>query len=272
MEYRYPEPDLLLCIQSGLFEQLGWAVPTRHADAAPAETMQLDMHGSRMQIRHAQDGPPCPPLASMSQFTRALVCTILPALISRPAAMVQWLALARTVAELDERKGWPEASRYLTQVLYERCRQRLPFAPVSQSSLDAARYVPAGFTPVGKDVVAGRSCSMYNFGRDGCTHGQSCKYAHVCAHCGAQHPAKACPSHAPPARQERDGHRDRDRGGRDRDRDRDRDRERDRDRDRERGGGRGRGGHQRDQRRDDRDRRPPAEKPPPAQDGVKKQE
>ena len=264
MDYRFPEPELIACIQSGLFEQLGWAVPRKHLDAAPSEMMQLDMSSGRMQVRHSQEGPQCLPLASLAQFFQALVCTILPALVSRPAALSQWLALARSVGELDAQRGWPQANRYLTQVLYERCLERQPYAPVSNTCLDAARYIPAGFTPrEERSAPPGREqkvCNLFNFSAGGCARrAGDCNYRHNCAQCDGPHPAKVCPAGPPKPRRDNRGV-----GDRDRDRDRNRDSYRDRDRNRD---GRGK-----EPRRDDRDRRPAAPEKAPGQDGVKKQE
>ena len=66
-------------------------------------------------------------ITSSQHFTVALVATILPALIQRPRAMMQWLALARTVISIDLAAGWPSARTYMERVLNERIPQGKPF-------------------------------------------------------------------------------------------------------------------------------------------------
>lgn len=196
-----PSLQLLSLIQSGKLLDASFAVPRPFLrDVGSVDALATISFGAGGPVLNTTKDPTRPPpLASLEEFTLALVSTILPALIDRPAAMVEWLALTRTVLHLSNKDGWPSARRYLDALLRERIgvADKLPFAPPSDPALrdiraDATRE-RFGFPPIAPGQRApsntrppgGKCHSFQSSGACGRAGGGVCFFEHVCAVCGA---------------------------------------------------------------------------------------
>lgn len=203
-----PSPQLINLIQSGKLRDVWFAVPRPflklHA-ASASSLATIDFNGAGgPTVNTANDPTKSQPLDSVAQFTAALVNTILPSLISRPAAIAQWLALASSVFHIaaDPRKGWLHARAYLEATLNDRVgrAEKLPLAPPNEAALRDIQFAstsafsaaPGKFAP-----AAGQTnevCGDFNNKSTGCFRGAFCKFRHVCSGCGGTHPASQSPS------------------------------------------------------------------------------
>jgi hypothetical protein len=67
--------------------------------------------------------------------------TILPVLIDRPAAMMEWITLGRTALALSPTPArWPVAAAYMEQLLAERVPQRKPLSDTSDLVLRTVTF------------------------------------------------------------------------------------------------------------------------------------
>ena len=142
---------------------------------------------------------PLVPLTSLADFNRLLIRVILPCLIGRNRAILEWLTLAATVANLDELYDWTSALRYVDGIIGPQMRLRAPFGESNsrlQQSIQAA-FVAASLqkqarsstaaAPRGQAASAPRrapaqqACHPWNFAREGC-HVVGCPSPHVCAY------------------------------------------------------------------------------------------
>jgi len=136
-----PTEALLKLVQSGKLLRIAFALPTPFLKQTSATT-----HVTSIVFGAGMSAPtvttalnPCDPpaLASIDEFDVAMYSTIIPALISRPAALMQWAALARTVHEVHRCHGWEHARAYIDSLLNERAGvvEKLPFADPSDTIL-----------------------------------------------------------------------------------------------------------------------------------------
>ena len=224
-----PEPFLDL-VRSGKMFELSHALPvsisqredlSRRSSGA-GNLSELFGSGSRM--------PPSRDLSSMSEFTRALHGTILPALEDQPLARADWMTLATTMAEIEIKiggvEGWKTAYEYMQRTLTNCIARREEFGSVNLNDLStlivesmalkAAHPQQRGgsssaFTSnngggggcgSGRNrgsarsdgrgaSVAKRVCFDWNSGS--CKRGSSCNYPHACNKCGgASHTGAKC--------------------------------------------------------------------------------
>ena len=151
-----------------------------------------------------------PPTTSLQLFCAAIFSTILPALIDKPMAMLQWLALRRTALELESRYGWHTASQYITQLLNERVPQSQGFVDVSPHVLESVRMAPrlqygggghaASSGPPARAQGGTGTCHNWNRGLP-CAS-SPCIFAHVCVFraeksCIGNHKGTECPKKPP---------------------------------------------------------------------------
>jgi hypothetical protein len=124
-----------------------------------------------------------PPVDSLQKFVGALVSGILPALIDRPEAMLQWIALTRTLLEVERRYDWAAAATYLDQLLHERVSQQGGFAELSPQIMETLQYASrpaAAAAPQAQRPAAGAlHCNQWNFSAEGCVH-PNCRFPHAC--------------------------------------------------------------------------------------------
>ena len=219
--YSDPSPSLIKLVRSGKLTKIGFALPTLASQAQTradfAESGILFVNG-----RSETTGSVVAPLVqNWDEFTHALFSVILPALFDRPRALLDWIALARTVREISREHGWPVASRYIDAVLADKVVRRAPFGTYDNRVYDAvtkpgsvagARASSAGTPHRGAAAAASsgpaerfvpdahpHACRDWNFGR--CNR-PSCAMTHECMWIACKatdraHPGNAC-AHKPP--------------------------------------------------------------------------
>ena len=224
-----PSEQLIELIRSGKFKTVGHAIPRPLDNNAIEDGMPEVVGVGADGTLKAQSKAFVPPAAcsSSAQFSLALFSTILPSLIDRPAAMVQWMALARTALELEKIYDWPTASAYIAQLLNERIPMCEPFNTISSECLNSvqlARALRSGPPSLPRldqqhhqhqqNVNAANRgqqqiCMKWNNARcEGV-----CRYTHICSECrSADHPRVKCPkasssssSSSKPRQQGKDG-------------------------------------------------------------------
>lgn len=116
-------------IRSGQFRQLPLALPRRNTDVLAEEEREAKRGRQALRINaldntitlggsevHARDASSL----SLRDFMQVLVFAVIPSLIDRPAALMEWALLARSALAIDEEKGWHAASAYVRNHL-QRC-------------------------------------------------------------------------------------------------------------------------------------------------------
>lgn len=209
-----PSEKLIELVRSGKLVSVGHAIPRLLATAQAGD--EANAIGSMLFteagtiIQQGKNAPP--PVPSSQAFCMALFGTILPALIDRPMAMLEWMALARTALQIEAepRSNWTRASSYIDQLLQRRIPQRKGISEPSDAVLRTIRNMES-FAPQGAggpsrmerqpDSRRGGDnvCNSWNHGT--CERGAACRYRHACAHCGGQHQAKVCASQGSAPRQ-----------------------------------------------------------------------
>lgn len=199
--YELPSPALVNVIRAGVLLKPGFAKPRLISEAmerGPSITI-----GGAGAINTPATA--IPRLESADEFCMAMFSTILPALIDRPKALAEWLALGRTALELASTKRWETAANYIDQLLMERTYAREPYAtvsvPVMTTVVFSAHTLPSaqpfgGRGPQQQQVSQQqqqqqqrqqpRFCGDYNFKAGGCTR-DGCSFKHEC-----QYGAKGC--------------------------------------------------------------------------------
>jgi len=201
-----PPPLLLKLIQAGKLLDVALARPRPFfRDAGSLEqAMTISFGAGGPTVNTTKDPTKPQALASVEEFCMALFSTILPALIDRPAAMIEWIALARTTIEMSSLHGWPAAMHYTEALLRERVctTAKKGFAEPSTAAIrDVQRgrdHIGGGMQRVGGGFPSDSSrqrdtCNVFQ--RNACRKSAAeCKYAHACAVCGGNHAAVSNPS------------------------------------------------------------------------------
>jgi hypothetical protein len=203
-----PSKLLLDLIRAGLLTQVGYAIPLA---AGRDRSSELVIGGFTLSetLGIAPQGKmtatQAPPVSSLHEFCLAMFSTILPALIDRPAAMMEWIALGRSALAMSgpSPAQWPAAASYIDQLLAERVPQRKGFAEPSDAVIRTVKYMHNSFGPGGGAPLAGgagggdkparpRTCNGFNSGRD-CSS-TPCNFPHQCEICASRDHGKAvCP-------------------------------------------------------------------------------
>lgn len=209
--FEAPRPMLIKMIQAGKLVDVGWALPVPLTIKSRSEQAQdvYEMSSTGGLVPRAAAGE-APPLNSIGEFLRALVATVLPALVARPKATAQWLSLARSVSQIDASRGWPAARTYLTRVLHHRVLTAGSFSEVDAATVlslqatAAPTFPAAGAHREREGQRAPVVCIDFNKGT--CTRGErDCRYPHRCANsgkpgCDGDHAVGRCPLPPPHAR------------------------------------------------------------------------
>jgi hypothetical protein len=218
-----PSVPLINAIRAGRLFGPGHAVPraiplglTGDTDAGVASLQNglLTVTSARATVPDA--------CASASQLANAILSTILPALIDRPAAMLQWMMLGRSALSIDEKYGWAVASEYVAQTLTDRIGLGQELGSMNQEvftqvtagrvmSSGAARpHLAQGAQQGARHASVPGVCNDFN--NRSCNRAV-CNFKHLCRACGVaghSHADESCPSHstwAPPRSQQQFGHR-----------------------------------------------------------------
>jgi len=219
--YQPPSEHLIALVRAGKLRDIGYALPRPHqslAGALESESSTVALSGGTIQFLNKV--PVAPAVSSSQQFCMALLSLILPALIDRPRAMMEWITLGHTALALEASNSWTTASLYVQRTLASAIEAGKPFAEdintavllpiVLASSSHARGAAPAAVarnTNSGGAGAADRSqskaCYNWNAGKQ-CSR-EPCGFAHVCQYCAsADHRGPACPSapagSAPPRR------------------------------------------------------------------------
>jgi hypothetical protein len=183
-----PSEELQKLVARGLLMEVGYCIPRPLAKAKSTASSLMLMDGGEIPIQANSTGPP--PVPSARSYLRALVNVILPALIAKPAAMVQWLALASSVLELDEKQGWAQADSYQRQLLQERVTQQREFAEPSQACMATLMYAGAAASTVSDASMSSHGgggsqslfCEAFNWPKQGrvCAGAGVCGKLHQC--------------------------------------------------------------------------------------------
>lgn len=199
-----PSDQLVALIRSGKLKSVGYAIPRKLGTAAEEEggvALYLSPTGDALSAK--ADVKP-PPMRSFQQFCAALFATIIPALVDKPQALLQWVALGRTALEIEQMYGWSTAVSYIDQLLAERVAKRDGFAAYSEIILSSVShgvpqrhqgYQPHSSAPHAPAATSAPSISCcVDWNKNQCTRGESCRYPHVCRGCGSpHHTGAACP-------------------------------------------------------------------------------
>jgi hypothetical protein len=206
--YVKPSTHLVALIRSGKMTHVGEAVPRTILAAEEAQ-----MHDGSGVLISFVDGQPhtTQPMKgthaqSYDHFLAALHFTILPSLIEQKQVLMDWLALAVTIAELNKSLGWVSANNYLIRHLNDKVNARERFgavdhdiiselatsrmaaamssatrAPPSSSSSSSPSAHSSSSESYGASSSRGvRPCVGYNFVADGCKNGTLCNFKHDC--------------------------------------------------------------------------------------------
>jgi hypothetical protein len=201
---------LIALIRAGKLRDVGFALPRVHQsphakDEAETGSLSLSAGG----ITFVGKAPVAPAIASAQQFCNALFCTIIPALIDRPQAMMDWITLGRTALAMESTWGWSAAAQYVQRQLAHSIDAGRPFADSTDTAVllpimlaantrtqQHGGHAPAGARGSGNGGTKLSVCFNWNNGVP-CKHGTECKFSHVCSQCSsADHRLHNCPSAA----------------------------------------------------------------------------
>jgi hypothetical protein len=212
LEYSEPSVQLIDLVRSGRLPHIGWAIPRpQSASLLGDELSNAEFVFSTAGLRQVSSTTTAPPVPDAIAFANALFVTILPALIDRPKALAQWLALGRTALSIARKHSWEVAAAHLERVLPSRIRQAKPFADVAPGDLNplimaraasgaaAASAAASGSAPrqppLGQGPVSvHQTCNAWNF--KVCPR-SACPFPHVCCFragrgCTGEHRGATC--------------------------------------------------------------------------------
>lgn len=195
---RHPSEALISIIREGKLNAPSFAVPkglTMTGDEEETQGIELGDGGS---VIARSKGVVPPALRSSDDLSMAIMSTIIPALIDRPRAIMQWCVLGRTALRISEKHGWSAAASYVQQVLNERLPQGLPLADISVECLlavqhEAPRAAAAAGGGAAPQRAEPRNNTCHDWNKGACTRGATCRWPHECPRI-----ARGCP---------KDGHR-----------------------------------------------------------------
>jgi len=199
-ETQQPSEHLLDLIRAGKLRHVGHAIPQPHTTPGKDEHSMgtLSLCGDNVVV--ASKSIPVPVAANAQQFCMALFSTILPALLDKPQALLDWLTLGRTALAFEHSSGSWAMARELVDRTLGRCIDSakefgspdmavvwdLQMKPPAPSSIQQQRGA------AGPSVRNPGACHNWNDGM--ACKGSPCQWSHVCRTCGsAQHRGPSCP-------------------------------------------------------------------------------
>lgn len=205
--FRRPSKYLIDAIRAGKLTRLGLAqLQLTTAGGSEASTrLEIDGSGQVCNVRKGGLDVCNPPLlASLEDFNRVVNLTILPSLVDKPKALVEWLVLTGTIMELSRQRGWAVARDYLSQTLESSVATGSRPALLDTGhilSLTTSRFGSHGggasqprqqLPARGETQGEPRHCNDYNWRV--CAR-PACRFMHVCSYCDAKdHVARECKS------------------------------------------------------------------------------
>jgi len=199
-ETQQPSEHLLDLIRAGKLRHIGHAIPRPHSVPGKDEhaTGTLSLSGDNVVV--ASKSVPVPVAANAQQFCMALFSTILPALLDKPQALLDWLTLGRTALAFEHSSGSWAMARELVDRTLGRC-------------IDSAREFGSPDMAVVWDLQMKSSASgstqqqrgaaapsarnpgaCHNWNDGAACRSSPCHWSHVCRTCGsAQHRGPSCP-------------------------------------------------------------------------------
>ena len=211
LKYTPPPPLLLDLIRRGKLANVGFAIPTPIPETREIGAVEPPEWTGQAYVPRGKGAEAAKPVTSCLDFTRALVSTILPALIAQPRATTRWLVLARTVCELNlMHDSWAPAKLYLDRVLNDRVLRAGDYAELDSTTILAAGDVARAFAaqppqPTYRTTNGGPQDHIARMGtgnRDrgatgpmtnhpcgdwnrGTCRREYCRFRHQCARCGS---------------------------------------------------------------------------------------
>ena len=211
LNYARPSTSLIKLIQSGKLDKPGYAASENNAKKAQGEadgTHVFSHVDGNLQLAKSVREPLT--FASMQQYIDALCAAIIPSLIERPKAILQWLAVTRTMIQIEEKHGWAIAVAYLADLLQDCVPQRRSFSAYSQDLLSGLTYgvtrppaaaaassvAASAYERAQSPAFAGNVCRNWN--HDRCTTPCPTGREHTCLYqlqnkCDGKHIARNCP-------------------------------------------------------------------------------
>lgn len=216
-KFEPPSSELLALVRSGKLKPnlLGLCIPQLIGDGDRADSNE------EMVLRFRSDGTPISSsrapikvasLTCIDDLTSALIGTIIPALIDRPRALMDWLTLVTSVRQLAKDDAWSVGHAYLMQQLNTKISARVPFGTtdtmILQSVFNARNHRPVSMSVSSSSSSAHRATSLMStpsnelqtcrrWNANDCTYGDGCRYKHECLNhpkCAGQptHRVAAC--------------------------------------------------------------------------------
>ena len=207
-----PSDAMIKLIQSGKLRSIGHATlksTKEELESDGRDNSEAKLTFDAKGLRVSEKFKP-PPVNSLSSFLKIITGAIIPSLVMQPQAMLDWIALTRSVLLLNEQYGWDSAQLYLSTTLTNSVANRTPFGEVDMVSFNAmmaARMHGSNFgiQRAGGDdndyssssaaAYQNRPCRYYNKAQ-GCQV-KNCKFLHICSNRSCQQPEGhnfiACP-------------------------------------------------------------------------------
>lgn len=190
-----PSDQLVALVRSGKLKDVGHAIPrSADRDHSVDDAVHALLLGSDGRLNAAaRAAVEAPPLRSMGDLCDALFAVILPSLIDRPAALMEWITVGRSARSLEKSYGWAAAAAYVNQSVAEAVRDEAPLGDINHGVLSTVQMLypraAAGPTAPARPAPAG-TCHRFNAGEP-CVR-SPCPFSHACGRCGGMHAAKDC--------------------------------------------------------------------------------
>ena len=116
-------------IRSGSMIDPAFAAPVLAATAFPEEKDTEASVVAYIASTMADRRKAVKPLTQLTHFrdyVATLVSSIIPALIDRPAAIMEWATLTRNAIEIERHTDWPRARKYIMDQLRVKTQEQLP--------------------------------------------------------------------------------------------------------------------------------------------------
>ena len=227
LDYAPPSKAAVALVQSGRAVYLGALAP-RHNQARSARDYQEEvaMLGNRLVTTGASAERP---LQDVDEFLHTFLAVILPSLINRPLALLDFASLTRSVLIIHARHGWSAAQHFLDTTLNTSVTRRTAFnvadARIVSMVQDRTRQQQqqrpqqhgggaGGAQPQRYPDTRSGVCidwNLFTCGRQGCRLAHECMWI-ACTEADRNHVGKEC-KHKPPPRPRPPPGADRERGG-----------------------------------------------------------